>query len=66
MQILFRVGIELCSYTCTPLTDDLAFSTSMSYYRSTTGTGGLSQKSSTFAILHSESHLAEAEYVSKC
>ena len=65
MQVLFRVCIELCSYTFTPLTDDLAFSTSMSSSRNTTGTGESSQKSSTFAISRSESPPAEGEYVSK-
>ncbi len=49
-----------------PLTDDLVFSTNMSSYRSTIGIGELSQKSSTFAISHSESRPAEVEEVSQC
>lgn len=65
MQVLFRVCAESCSYFPTPLTHDLVFSTSMSSYRNTTGTGELSQKSSTFVISHSESRPAEVEYVSK-
>lgn len=49
-----------------PLTRDLAFSTSMSSYRSTTGTGASNQRSSTFAISHSESRSAEVEDVNEC
>lgn len=66
MQVLFWVCVESCSYIFTTLTDDLVSSTSMSSYKSTTGTGELSQKSSTSVISHSESRPAEVRYASKC
>lgn len=58
--------LDSARYTFSLLTDNLASSTSMSFYRSTTGTGELSQKSNTFATSHSESPLAEVAGVSKC
>ena len=58
MQILFRVGTELYLSTSTQLIYDLASSTNMNSYKSTIGTGASSQKSSTFAISHSEAHPA--------
>ena len=39
----------------------LAFSTNMSFYKNTTGTGALSRKSSIFAISPSEFRWAEVE-----
>lgn len=61
MQVLLRVCIEACSFVLNQLIDDLAFSTSMSSYKDTTGTGELSQKSSTFAISHSKARPAEIQ-----
>ena len=66
MQVLLRVCIEVCSFILNQLTDDLAFSISMSSYKDTTGTGELSQKSSTFAISHSKARPAEVQNLDRC
>ena len=66
MQILFRVCTELYSSISAQLIHGLVSSTSMSSYKNMTGTGASSQKSSTFAISHSEAHPAELKDVSMC